>query len=351
VKFLDRAKIYIKAGNGGNGCQSFRHEKFIEFGGPDGGDGGKGGDVIAEATHNLNTLIDYRYQQHFRAANGHHGQGCQKTGANGNDITLRVPVGTQIFEDATGLMLADIIAEGQRVILAQGGQGGRGNARFKTSINQAPTRADPGEIGEELSVLLHMKLIADVGLIGLPNAGKSSFLKATTKARPKVASYPFTTLHPQLGVVSYKEREFVLADIPGLIAGAHKGIGLGDQFLSHIERCSVMLHIIDATQEDLYDAYKTVHQELVAYGADLESKKEWVVLNKKDLLPPKMFEKEKDTLETRLGQCVFPLSTQTHEGFDTLFDALLPTLACGTFTPSEEVSLLNHEVVQKENHS
>ncbi|MDR1910346.1 MAG: GTPase ObgE [Holosporales bacterium] len=334
MKFLDRAKIYVKAGDGGNGCCSFRREKFIEFGGPDGGDGGKGGDVLVKATRNLNTLIDYRYQQHFRAERGEHGKGRQKTGAKGADITLRVPLGTQICEETTGLMLADVTDDGQCFLLAKGGRGGCGNARFKSSTCQAPTRADPGEAGEELVVWLHMKLIADVGLIGLPNAGKSSFLKMATKARPKVASYPFTTLHPQLGVASYKGKEFVLADIPGLIAGAHQGIGLGDRFLSHIERCSSVLHIIDATQENLYDVYQTVRHELVSYGAALEHKQEWIVLNKKDLFSPQDFEERRTALATRLGHPVFALSNQTKEGLDVLFDALLPGLAPAVIQPN-----------------
>ncbi|MDR2416638.1 MAG: GTPase ObgE [Holosporales bacterium] len=330
MKFLDRAKIYVKAGDGGNGCCSFRHEKFIEFGGPDGGDGGRGGDVFVKATRNLNTLIDYRYQQHFRAERGKHGKGHQKTGAKGTDTTLYVPCGTQIFDDTTGFMIADLVLENQQILLAQGGRGGRGNIRFKTSTNQAPTRADPGELGEELVVWLHMKLIADIGLIGLPNAGKSSFLKAATKARPKVANYPFTTLHPQLGVACYKGKEFVLADIPGLIAGAHQGVGLGDRFLSHIERCSHVLHLIDATLENPCETYQIIRHELASYGAELEHKREWVALNKKDLLPQQDFEKTREKLAAHLGQPVFALSAQTQEGFNALFDALLPALVCST---------------------
>ncbi|MDR2412206.1 MAG: GTPase ObgE [Holosporales bacterium] len=338
MKFLDRAKIYLKAGDGGNGCLSFRHEKFLEFGGPDGGDGGKGGDVFVEATHNLNTLIDYRYQQHFRADNGCHGQGQQKTGAKGTDITLRVPVGTQIQEEVTGLSLADLMHPGERVVLAQGGRGGRGNVRFKTSTNRAPTRADPGEKGEELTVFLQLKMIADIGLIGLPNAGKSSFLRMVTRARPKVASYPFTTLYPQLGVVSYKSQEFVLADIPGLIAGAHQGVGLGDRFLSHIERCRGLLHLIDGTHEDIVAAYQTVRQELEMYGAGLAHKKEWVALNKKDLLSEEAFEKKKHLLEIRLGYPPYLLSTQTKEGLSALLEALLPDAARPTLMTSERAS-------------
>ncbi|MDR0662194.1 MAG: GTPase ObgE [Holosporales bacterium] len=338
MKFLDRAKVYLKAGDGGNGCFSFRHEKFLEFGGPDGGDGGKGGDVFVEATHNLNTLIDYRYQQHFRAGNGCHGQGQQKTGAEGADITLRVPVGTQIQEEVTGLSLADLTHPGERVVLAQGGRGGRGNVRFKTSTNRAPTRADPGEKGEELTVLLQLKMIADIGLIGLPNAGKSSFLRMVTRARPKVASYPFTTLYPQLGVVSYKGREFVLADIPGLIAGAHQGVGLGDRFLSHIERCRGLLHLIDGTHEDVVAAYQTVRQELEIYGAGLTHKKEWVALNKRDLLSEEALEEKKHLLENYLGYPLYSLSTQTKKGLSALLEALLPDVVCPTLKASERLS-------------
>jgi GTP-binding protein len=326
VKFLDHAKVYLKAGDGGRGCLSFRHEKFLEFGGPDGGDGGKGGDVIAEATHNLNTLVDYRYQQHFRAKNGQGGQGRQKTGAHGADVVLRVPVGTQVQEEKTGLQLADLTLSGERVVLARGGRGGRGNVRFKTSTNRAPTQTDPGEEGEELTIWLHLKLIADAGLIGLPNAGKSSFLKVATRAHPKIAPYPFTTLHPQLGVVLHKGRGFVLADIPGLIEGAHQGVGLGDRFLGHIERCRVLLHIIDATHEDVWGAYQTVRKELSAYDATLIDKKEWVVLNKKDLLSLEELDRKRRELEAHLPCPLYALSTKTGEGIALLFDSLLPEM-------------------------
>ena len=262
MKFLDQAKIYIRSGNGGAGCVSFRREKFIEFGGPDGGNGGRGGDVVAECVDGLNTLIDYRYQQHFKAKTGGHGMGKNRTGANGASIVLKVPKGTQIFDEDNETLLADLTDLGERVVLAKGGNGGFGNLHFKSSTNRAPRHANPGLPGEELTIWLRLKLIADAGLVGLPNAGKSTFLAAVSAARPKIADYPFTTLHPQLGVVSIDGREFVLADIPGLIAGAHEGAGLGDRFLGHVERCRVLLHLVDGTCEHAGKAYKTVRQEL-----------------------------------------------------------------------------------------
>src|SRR5918992_2187122 len=284
MKFLDEAKVYIASGAGGNGCVSFRREKFIEFGGPNGGDGGRGGDVIAECVDGLNTLIDYRYQQHFKAQPGGGGMGKDRHGANGKDVILKVPVGTQIYEEDGETFLADLTDVGQRVVLAKGGNGGFGNAHFKSSINQAPRHANPGQPGEERTIRLRLKLIADAGLIGLPNAGKSTFLAAVSAAKPKIADYPFTTLHPQLGVVRVDEREFVLADIPGLIAGAHEGAGLGDRFLGHIERCRVLLHLVDGTSEDAGHAYETVRAELDAYGEGLSQKPEIVALSKADAL-------------------------------------------------------------------
>ena len=284
MKFLDQAKVMIRSGDGGNGCVAFRREKFIEFGGPNGGDGGGGGDVVAEAVPSLNTLIDYRYQQHFRAERGQHGMGKDRTGASGADIVLRLPVGTQIFEDGGEELIADLTEPGQRVVLARGGRGGRGNAAFKTSTNQAPRRADPGEAGTERWIVLRLKLIADAGLIGLPNAGKSTFLAAVSRANPKIADYPFTTLHPMLGVVGDDDESFVLADIPGLIEGAHTGHGLGTRFLGHIERCRVLIHLIDGTNEDVGGAYATVRGELRQYGGDLDAKPELIVLNKIDAL-------------------------------------------------------------------
>ncbi len=262
MKFLDQARVQIRSGAGGAGCLSFRREKFIEFGGPDGGDGGRGGDVVAECVDGLNTLIDYRYQQHFKARTGVHGMGKNRAGGKGADAVLKLPVGTQIFDEEGDVLLADLTAVGQRVRLARGGNGGFGNTHFKTSTNQAPRRANPGQPGEERTILLRLKLIADAGLIGLPNAGKSTFLATVSAARPKVADYPFTTLHPQLGVVACDGREFVLADIPGLIEGAHEGHGLGDRFLGHVERCRVLLHLVDAGVEHAGKAYKTVRREL-----------------------------------------------------------------------------------------
>src|ERR1700733_9253559 len=286
MKFLDQAKIYIRSGNGGAGCVSFRREKFIEFGGPDGGNGGRGGDVVAECVDGLNTLIDYRYQQHFKAKTGVHGMGKNRTGANGASAVLKVPKGTQIFDEDNETLLADLTDLGERVVLAKGGNGGFGNLHFKSSTNRAPRHANPGLPGEELTIWLRLKLIADAGLVGLPNAGKSTFLAAVSAARPKIADYPFTTLHPQLGVVDVDGREFVLADLPGLIEGAHEGVGLGDRFLGHVERCRVLLHLIDGTEPDAGAAYETVRAELSAYGHELTNKPEIVALNKADALSP-----------------------------------------------------------------
>ncbi|MDR0677444.1 MAG: GTPase ObgE [Holosporaceae bacterium] len=280
MKFLDKAKIFIKAGDGGNGCLSFRREKFVEFGGPDGGDGGKGGNVYVEGTNRLNTLIDYRYQQHFLAQRGENGKSSNKTGADGEDLILKVPTGTEISGDWGGIV--DIIESGRKVLIARGGKGGRGNARFKSSINQAPRRADNGEKGDELWISLQLKLIADVGLIGMPNAGKSTFLSTTTRAQPKIADYPFTTTIPQLGVARIGRQEFVLADIPGLINGAHLGRGLGDKFLAHIERCRILIHLIDITSENIFSSYEAIREELERYGASLNQKPEIIALNKID---------------------------------------------------------------------
>ncbi|MEM1277239.1 MAG: GTPase ObgE [Pseudomonadota bacterium] len=284
MKFLDLAKVYIQSGAGGAGCVSFRREKFIEYGGPDGGDGGRGGDVWAETVPGLNTLIDFRYQQHFKAGKGIHGMGRQRTGADGQSVTLRVPVGTEILEEDEETVIADLAQEGQRVLLAKGGNGGFGNLHFKTSTNQAPRHANPGQPAVEKTVWLRLKLIADAGLVGLPNAGKSTFLAASSNARPKIADYPFTTLHPNLGVVGVDHREFVLADIPGLIEGAHEGKGIGDRFLGHVERCAVLLHLIDATCNDVLGDFRTVEGELAAYGGGLDQKPRLVVLNKTDAM-------------------------------------------------------------------
>src|SRR5689334_16065096 len=292
MKFLDEAKIFVKSGDGGAGCVSFRREKFIEFGGPDGGDGGRGGDIIVEVVANLNTLIDYRYQQHFKARRGYHGSGANRTGPSGPTITLKVPVGTQILDDDKETVLFDMVTPGQTVTLCKGGDGGFGNAHFKTSTNQAPRQHGEGWPGEERWVWLRLKLIADAGLLGLPNAGKSTFLAATSRAKPKIADYPFTTLKPQLGVVHVDQREFVLADIPGLIEGAHEGAGLGDRFLGHIERCGVLIHLVDGTAEKLGEAYRTIRAELAAYSPALAAKPELVGLNKIDALTPEEVERK-----------------------------------------------------------
>ena len=284
MKFLDQAKIYLRAGDGGNGCVGFRREKFIEFGGPDGGDGGRGGDLVFEAARNLNTLIDFRYAQHFKAERGADGGGQNRTGKDGKDLVIKVPVGTEILSEDKDEILADLSRDGQRVVLLKGGNGGFGNTHFKGPSNQAPDYANPGQIADEMWVWLRLKLIADVGLVGLPNAGKSTFLATVTRARPKIADYPFTTLHPNLGVAHVGELEFVIADIPGLIEGAHEGAGLGDRFLGHVERCAVLLHLVDGTEEDVAASYKTVRKELKAYGGKLSGKKEIVALNKCDAL-------------------------------------------------------------------
>jgi GTP-binding protein len=303
MKFLDRAKIYIESGAGGSGCLSFRREKFIEMGGPNGGDGGRGGHVWAEAVENLNTLIDYRYQQHFSAKNGRPGEGNNRTGADAEDVTIRVPVGTQIFEEDEETLIADLDKSGERILLAKGGNGGFGNAHFKSSTNRAPRRVNPGQAGEERTIWLRLKLIADFGLVGLPNAGKSTFLAAVSAARPKIADYPFTTLTPGLGVVRLGEGEsFVVADIPGLIEGAHEGAGLGDRFLGHVERCRALIHLVDGTQDDVAAAYRTVRGELAAYGAGLEDKTEIVCLNKVDALAPDEMAKKLKTLSKAAGR-------------------------------------------------
>ena len=296
MKFLDQCKIYLKSGDGGSGSLSFRREKFIEFGGPDGGDGGKGGDIVLLAQDNLNTLIDYRYQQHFRAQNGRGGAGRNRTGAGGRDLVLRVPLGTQVLDDDKETVLADLTLPGQRVVLLRGGDGGFGNAHFKSSTNQAPRRADPGWPGKEAWVWLRLKLIADVGLVGLPNAGKSTFLARVSHARPKIADYPFTTLHPQLGVVRLHDHEFVLADLPGLIEGASEGAGLGTRFLGHVERCAVVLHLVDGTEEDVVANYRTIRDELKSYGHGLVEKPEIIALNKIDALDPDEVERKRGTL-------------------------------------------------------
>lgn len=297
MKFLDEAKVYVRSGDGGNGCVAFRREKYIEFGGPSGGNGGRGGDVVIEAVDGLNTLIDYRYQQHFKAQKGTNGMGKDRHGANGKPIVLKVPVGTQVFDEDRETLIHDFTRLGETFVLSEGGNGGFGNAHFKSATNRAPRNANPGLPGEERWIWLRLKLIADAGLVGLPNAGKSTFLAAVSAARPKIADYPFTTLHPQLGVVNADGREFVLADIPGLIEGAHEGTGLGDRFLGHIERCRVLLHLVDATCEHAGKAYKTVRNELEAYGGALTDKVEIVALNKIDAVGPEELKKQKDRLK------------------------------------------------------
>ena len=296
MKFLDQARIYIRSGDGGAGCVSFRREKFIEFGGPDGGDGGRGGDVVAECVEGLNTLIDYRFQQHFKAKTGMHGMGKNRAGGRGADAVLKVPAGTQIFEEDGETLIADMTEVGQRVVIARGGNGGFGNAHFKSSTNRAPRRANPGEAGQEMEIWLRLKLIADAGLIGLPNAGKSTFLASVSAAKPKIADYPFTTLHPGLGVVGLDGREFVLADIPGLIEGAHEGHGLGDRFLGHVERCGALLHLIDASGDHAGKAYRIVRQELDAYGAGLSEKPEIIALSKCDVVDDETLKQQMERL-------------------------------------------------------
>jgi GTP-binding protein len=336
MKFLDEAKIYIQSGAGGNGCVSFRREKFIEFGGPNGGDGGKGGDVVAEAVDGLNTLIDYRYQQHFKAKRGGHGMGKDRHGANGADIVLKVPVGTQIYDEDGETLLADLDKLGDRVVLARGGNGGFGNAHFKTSTNRAPRHANPGQPGEERTIRLRLKLIADAGLVGLPNAGKSTFLAAVSAAKPKIADYPFTTLHPQLGVVGVDGREFVLADIPGLIEGAHEGAGLGDRFLGHIERCRVLLHLVDATCEDAGAAYKTVRGELEAYGHDLTAKPEIVALSKADAATAEQIKDQVKRLKKVSKKTPLVLSAHSRQGVPGTLRALLDVIDDARRTSGEQ---------------
>jgi GTP-binding protein len=326
MKFLDEAKVYIRSGDGGNGCLAFRREKFIEFGGPSGGNGGRGGDVLAVAVEGLNTLIDYRYQQHYTAQNGRPGMGKDRHGAGGSDIVMKVPVGTQIYEEDGETLLADLTGVGQRAVLAKGGNGGFGNAHFKSSTNRAPRHTNPGQPGEERTIRLRLKLIADAGIVGLPNAGKSTFLAAVSAARPKIADYPFTTLHPQLGVVGIDGREFVLADIPGLIEGAHEGLGLGDRFLGHVERCRVILHLVDGTGEHAGKAYETVRTELAAYGGGLADKAEVVALNKADALTPEALKQQVARLKRAAGRAPLVVSAATGAGVPEVLRALIKVI-------------------------
>ncbi len=322
MKFLDLAKVHIRSGAGGAGCVSFRREKYVEYGGPDGGDGGGGGSVWAEAVDGLNTLIDFRYQQHFFAGNGQAGMGKQRTGADGKDIVLHVPAGTEILDEDQETVIADLTQVGDRVLLAEGGNGGWGNLHFKTSVNQAPRRANPGQPGVERTLWLRLKLIADAGLVGLPNAGKSTFLAATSNARPKIADYPFTTLHPNLGVVGVDDVEFVVADIPGLIGGAHEGRGLGDLFLGHVERCAVLLHLVDATSPSIAEDYRTIDAELAAYGGALADKPRVTALNKVDALDGDERAAARAELETAAGAPVYLMSGVSHEGVTDVLRAL-----------------------------
>lgn len=327
MHFLDQAKIFIRSGAGGAGAVSFRREKFVEFGGPDGGDGGKGGDIVFEAVPGLNTLIDFRYTQHFRAPRGKGGAGSNRTGAGGDDLVVKVPVGTQILaDDEERSLLADLTKAGERIVLLKGGMGGRGNASYKTSTNRAPRQHQTGEAGEEMWVWLRLKLLADIGLVGLPNAGKSTFLNSVTNAAAKVGDYPFTTLRPQLGVVRHKGREFVIADIPGLIEGAAEGAGIGDRFLGHVERTRVLLHLVDGSADDPLDSWRVVRAELESYGAGLSDKPEIVAVTKADLLEEKRRAKLVKALETESGAPVFPISAPLDEGLEPLLDALIERL-------------------------
>jgi GTPase len=327
MHFLDQAKIFVRSGAGGAGAVSFRREKFIEFGGPDGGDGGKGGDIVFEAVPGLNTLIDFRYTQHFRAPRGKGGAGSNRTGAGGRDLVIKVPVGTQILaDDDERTILADLTLDGQRATLLEGGMGGRGNASYKSSTNRAPRQHQTGQPGEEMWVWLRLKLLADVGLVGLPNAGKSTFLNSVTNASAKVGDYPFTTLRPQLGVVRHKGREFVLADIPGLIEGAAEGAGIGDRFLGHVERTRLLLHLIDGSAEDPVEAWKIVSGELEGYGGGLADKPEIIALTKADLLEPDQRSRIARALEKKSGSKVFPVSAPLEEGLEPLLDTVIERL-------------------------
>jgi GTP-binding protein len=323
MKFLDEAKVYVQSGAGGNGCVSFRREKFIEFGGPNGGDGGRGGDVIIEATNGLNTLIDYRYQQHFKGKRGGNGEGQNRAGANGSDAILKVPVGTQVFDEDAETLLADLTQVGQRLVVARGGNGGFGNAHFKSSTNRSPRHANPGQPAEERTIWLRLKLIADAGVVGLPNAGKSTFLAAVSAAKPKIADYPFTTLTPNLGVVRIDNRDFVLADIPGLIEGAHEGVGIGDKFLGHIERCGVLLHLVDGTSGHAGESYKIVRGEIAAYGHGLEDKPEIVALSKADALDPEQLKSQTARLKRAAKKAPLVLSAASGKGVTEALRALV----------------------------
>jgi GTPase len=336
MHFLDQAKIFIRSGAGGPGAVAFRREMYVEYGGPDGGDGGKGGDIIFEAVPGLNTLIDFRYAQHFKAPRGTPGSGKNRTGAGGKDLVIKVPVGTQVLDDDRETVLLDLTQAGQRVLLLRGGDGGRGNASFKSSTNRAPRQHGPGWPGQEMYVWLRLKLLADAGLVGLPNAGKSTFLNALANTSAKVGDYPFTTLRPQLGVVRHKEREFVLADIPGLIAGAADGAGIGDRFLGHIERCRVLIHLIDIAGTDPAEAMEVIEEELAAYGGGLEDKPRLIALNKIDLVDAELVKAFSDELKAAGATRVFPISGATGKGLDRLLDAVIQCLPAATATERPE---------------
>ncbi len=336
MQFLDSAKVYVRSGDGGNGCVSFRREKYVEFGGPNGGNGGKGGDVIVECVSNLNTLLDFRYQQHFKAKKGRHGMGQNRTGAKGADVTLKVPPGTQILDEDGETLIADMTEPGTRVVLLEGGNGGFGNAHFKSSTNRAPRRANPGEPGEEMYIWLRLKLIGDAGIIGLPNAGKSTFLATVSKAKPKIADYPFTTLHPNLGVVRIGGLDFVLADIPGLIEGAHEGAGIGDRFLGHVERTAVLLHLVDATEDDPADAYRTVRDEIEAYGLGLAEKPEVLALSKVDAVGREDLDTKSRALQDASGVRPLRVSAATGEGLQGVLAALGAEIEAVRAVPADD---------------
>ena len=345
MKFLDEAKIFVKAGDGGDGCVSFRREKFIARGGPDGGNGGRGGSVIVECAEGLNTLIDFRYRQHFKGERGHHGMGKNRTGAAGEDVVLQVPVGTQILAEDKVTVIADLTENGQRIVLAEGGKGGFGNEHFKSSTNQAPRQFNPGSPDEELWLWLRLKLIADIGLVGLPNAGKSTFLAAVSRAKPKIADYPFTTLHPNLGVVVMDHDSFVIADIPGLIEGASDGAGLGTRFLGHIERCRALLHLIDGTEEDVVAAYQTVRGELEAYGEQVAAKREIVALNKCDALTEEIIEEKRRQLSGQVDGDIVLLSGVAGTGVQELTSQLLSLVIEGRVEEQSEAGEKQQAVV------
>ncbi|HZV10467.1 MAG TPA: GTPase ObgE, partial [Novosphingobium sp.] len=336
MHFLDQAKIFIRSGSGGPGAVAFRREKYVEYGGPDGGDGGKGGDIIFEGVAGLNTLIDFRYTQHFKAQRGHGGAGKNRTGAGGNDLVIHVPVGTQILDDERETVLADITEAGQRIMLLRGGDGGRGNASYKSSTNRAPRQHGPGWPGDEMYVWLRLKLLADVGLVGLPNAGKSTFINQLANTNAKVGDYPFTTLRPQLGVVRHKAREFVLADIPGLIAGAADGAGIGDRFLGHIERCRVLIHLIDIAGKEPVEALEIIEDELAAYGEGLDEKPRLIALNKIDQADAELAAAYAAELIEAGAERVFPISGATGAGMEALLDAVISYLPAATVTERPE---------------